>query len=113
MSAALPRELASALLLAKVGIPVDEMRLAMAIGGTTVVGLIGRAAWETQAKAARLRPGRVIDVARDVALRLPAAAEAVAARAAGAGVDERFTARFAKQVSGRAIACARSLEARA
>lgn len=103
-------DIASALLFKKQKVKLPDMNLAMAVGGATAIGGIGRAAWEAQARAVRLRPERVLGEIREMALRMPDAARAVAERGAANGLPEPFLERFAKAAGARALACAREIE---
>lgn len=94
-------DLASALLL-RTRTPVSELPLAMAVAGRTRLGGITRTAWEEQARALRLNPGRVLGEIEDLLHRVTEAVPAVVAAAAAAGVDERFATRFGSRVRARA-----------
>lgn len=81
-----------------------ERRLAMAIGEQSIIGLVSRASWETEARRAGLRPTRVLDAIEETIARIPHAASAVADRGAAAGIDARFAKRFAKAMRSQAEA---------
>lgn len=95
-------DLASSLLLAKSRVKVPDMNMAMSVNGATALGLITRDSWETQARAVRVRPDRVVEQIADLVERTPEAARRVAERGATEGLDERFAARFAEKIGARA-----------
>lgn len=91
-------DLASALVLPNAP-AVEEMRLAMAIGGSTRLGDIDRAAWEREAKALRVRASVVFEEVRGVGERIISALEVVVDRA---DVELGFGGRFVDCIRARA-----------
>ncbi|HEX2091646.1 MAG TPA: HipA domain-containing protein [Longimicrobiaceae bacterium] len=102
-------DLASALGFEEVNRPVEELVLAMAIGGHARIADIDAAAWRREIKAIRARPGRILPMLVDLAERIPDAARAVAERAAAEGVDEAFLVRMRDAIVRRAAQCADEL----
>lgn len=102
-------DLASAL-----GLPIRRnvrraLRMAMAIGGHTLLEEIGRDAWEREVKRSRLPPG-VLAEAAQLAERVAAKAAGVAERLSDEeGLDPAYLRRLAKNVAARAHGCAAEL----
>ena len=99
-------DIASAMFLHKSGhrptMRVEEHRLAMAVNGETTIEAIGRAAWEGEAKRCRIRSALVLEHIETLLEQMPAAAARVRERAVAEHIDERFAARFAREVSAQA-----------
>jgi serine/threonine-protein kinase HipA len=83
-----------------------ELRMAMAIGGVTVLGEIDRAAWLREVERSRL-PRRLIAEVADLASRVADAAPVVAEQLIEEErLDARYLQRLARNVAGRANGCA-------
>jgi serine/threonine-protein kinase HipA len=86
-----------------------ELRLAMAVGGETLLDDIGIEAWRREARHSRLPSYALSDVAR-LAERVDQAAPRVAERLGDEdGLDARYLNRLAKKLATRARACAREM----
>lgn len=80
-------DIASAMFLPKQRrkIDPDERKLAMAIGGALTVGNVTRTSWEAEARAAGLRPTRVLDAVAATVEAIAGTAERVAGEATARG----------------------------
>lgn len=108
-------DIASALFLERAGSrrpPAGTQRLAMAVAGETLVGAIRRTHWEAEARLNGLRGAVVIDRLRSLAAAIPAAVAEVRDAALASGIDERFLARFVREVTAQAQRTARALHQR-
>lgn len=76
----------------------ETWRLAMAIGGYTTIGEIGREAWSDEARRAGLRTDLVLERVSETVSAIPDAAERVVARAVSEGIDSAFADRFARVI---------------
>lgn len=86
-----------------------ELRMAMAIGGTTLLDQIGRDAWEREVKRSRL-PRRLLGGVAELAGRVADAAPTVAERLIDdEGLDAAYLRRLAKNVAARAHGCVAEL----
>jgi len=90
------------------GAEPETWRLAMAIGGHTIIGEIDREAWSDEARRAGLRVNLVLERIAETVSAIPAAARRVAARAVSEGIDDAFANRFVREIRGQ---CAKRLAA--
>jgi serine/threonine-protein kinase HipA len=104
-------DLASALLL-KTRTRTEELPFAMSVAGQRTLGEINRAAWELQATAVRLDPGRMIGEIEDLLTRVIGGVAHVTEAGIDRGVDAAFAARFADRIRSRAMKCAKELGSR-
>lgn len=87
-----------------------DLRLAMAIGGSTLIDEVDRAAWLREVERSRLRRG-LMDDGAELAERVADEAPAVAERLVDEeGLDGRFLRRLARDVAARANGCATKLQ---
>jgi serine/threonine-protein kinase HipA len=108
-------DIASALFLERAAsrrAPAGTERLAMAVAGETLVGAIGRMHWEAEARQNGLRVAVVIDRLTSLAAAIPAAVAGVRDAALALVIDERFLARFVREVTAQARRAARALNQR-
>ncbi|WP_420129021.1 HipA domain-containing protein [Longimicrobium sp.] len=83
-----------------------ELRIAMAIGGTTVLGDIDRAAWAREAELSRL-PRRLLGEVGDLAARVAEAAPRVVEQLVEQErLDAKYLQRLGRDVAARANGCA-------
>jgi serine/threonine-protein kinase HipA len=83
-----------------------ELRMAMAIGGATILGDIGRAAWAREAELSRL-PRRLLAEVADLAARVAEAAPPVVEQLAEQErLDAKYLQRLGRDVAARANGCA-------
>ncbi|HEX6370928.1 MAG TPA: HipA domain-containing protein [Longimicrobium sp.] len=86
-----------------------ELRMAMSLGGVTVLGEIDREAWLREAERSRLPPRLLAEVA-DLASRVADAAPVVAERLIEEErLDAKYLGRLAREVAARANGCAAML----
>jgi serine/threonine-protein kinase HipA len=72
----------------------EERQLAMAVGGARTIANVTRASWESEARAAGVRPQRVLEVVGETVHAIIDAVDDVASGAAENGIPSRFADRF-------------------
>ena len=88
---------------------LDTLRMAMTIGGETLLSEIGRDAWQREVRRSRL-PSHALASIAELATRIAEAAPGVAERLIDEeGLDAAYLRRLARKVATRAGTCAREL----